>query len=346
MKIIVMKKALLLMAMLSVAACFSACQKDNGEEGGDDDGSDSYVSKVWPESGMSGSSYWYLSNGEVQIGVDMSSGGSIFHFSEKGTKKNLLNHFDQGRFMQQSYYDGNLDGSTWSGKAWRWNPIQGGGWDGTKAKVLSKNKTDDKMVVETEPVHWATCQPLPECSMKEEITLGDNYAKVHYTFTNSGSGAKDHAIHDQELPAVFCIRELGTFVTYEGSKPWTNDSNLTVVKDVVEVTAWPFTTAYATECWAAYVNDSNWGIGVYTPQSVGVEGLDDANNVGKVRISAYRVTNSGTGTDAKGSDCSYFSPHAHKKVTRGFKFEYNVYITIGTIDEIRATFKKIHDNNL
>ncbi|HEY1120427.1 MAG TPA: hypothetical protein VGE67_02460, partial [Haloferula sp.] len=35
----------------------------------------------------------FLSNGEVKIGVDLSSGGSIFWFSELPGDRNLLNHF-------------------------------------------------------------------------------------------------------------------------------------------------------------------------------------------------------------------------------------------------------------
>ena len=52
----------------------------------------------------------FLSNGEVKIGVDLSSGGSVFWFSELPADRNLLNHHDRGRFIQQSYY-GKPDGS-------------------------------------------------------------------------------------------------------------------------------------------------------------------------------------------------------------------------------------------
>jgi hypothetical protein len=55
----------------------------------------------------------FLSNGKVKIGVDMTSGGSIFWFSELPDGPNLLNHADRGRFVQQSYY-GAPDGSVWN----------------------------------------------------------------------------------------------------------------------------------------------------------------------------------------------------------------------------------------
>lgn len=333
--------------ILFIAACTSlvlaSCGKDSGS-GNSDNGSDEVIiQNTWPESGYSGSNYWYLSNGTVQIGVDLTRGGCVFHFSESTKKTNLINHYDNGRFIQQSYYDGTLDGSEWNGNQWRWNPIQGGGWrDGTGATILSKNKTDSDIEIETEPVHWATCEALPECDMTETITLGDNYAKIHYTFTNSGTGASDHTQYDQELPAVFCDYSLENFVSYTGDSPWTGDT-LTTVTDVTSVTDWPFTQAISSECWAAYVDDTGWGIGVYTPQSTGTQGEDPDENLGKVRYSAYRAE--GT-TGPTGSGCSYFGPHAKKTITKGFSFEYNVYLAIGTIDDIRATFKNIYENNL
>ena len=55
----------------------------------------------WPEEGVNGT---YINNGIVQLGVDMDRGGAVFHFSEVNTKRNLLNHADEGRFIQQSYY--------------------------------------------------------------------------------------------------------------------------------------------------------------------------------------------------------------------------------------------------
>ena len=45
----------------------------------------------------------YIDNGKVRLGVDMQRGGSVFYFALSKNKTNLLNHFDEGRFVQQSY---------------------------------------------------------------------------------------------------------------------------------------------------------------------------------------------------------------------------------------------------
>lgn len=333
--------------MFLMAACASILLVSCGKDGGEGKKEEPVVQNTWPESGFSGNNYWYLSNGTVQIGVDLSRGGCVFHFSEKGTKRNLINHYDNGRFIQQSYYDGKTDGSVWNGKNWRWNPIQGGGWkEGTGAKILKREKSETSIEIQTQPVHWASCEALPECDMTEIITLGENYAKIHYKFTNNGTGSYSHAQYDQELPAVFCDGALGTFVTYEGDAPWTGD-DLTYVKNVTSVTDWPFTQALSSECWAAYLDSKGWGIGVYTPQSTGTPGEDEAANIGKVRYSAYRASGSNyPGTGPVGASCSYFGPHAKKTIVKGFSLEYDVYLAIGTAEEIRSTFKNIHDKKL
>ena len=79
---------------------------------------------------------YYIDNGKVRLGIDLDRGGSVFYFAQSSTKKNILNHADEGRFIQQSYY-GEPDGSVWGGNPWVWNPIQGGGSKGRKAKVRS-----------------------------------------------------------------------------------------------------------------------------------------------------------------------------------------------------------------
>jgi hypothetical protein len=67
----------------------------------------------------------FLSNEHLKIGVDAAAGGGIAHISSPKNGKNVLNAYDLGRYIQQSYY-GKEDGSNWNGQPWRWNPVQCG----------------------------------------------------------------------------------------------------------------------------------------------------------------------------------------------------------------------------
>ena len=221
----------------SVAAVY-----DNGKQSEAVTGTATPV-EAWPEAGMQNATY--LNNGIVQLGIDLTHGGSIFHFSEVNTKRNLLNHADEGRFVQQSYY-GEADGSKWDGKDWVWNPIQGGGWRGQKPEILSQNITSSSLEIVSVPVHWASGKLLTECQMEEKITLDGDVAHIHYTFRNTGAGATDHPATEQEVPAVFVDYALKNLVYYKGDSPWTNAALTTVVP------GWPNEKHTRDEHWAAF----------------------------------------------------------------------------------------------
>lgn len=266
----------------------------------------------------------FIGNGVVQIGVDLTRGGGICHFSESGTKRNLLNHYDTGRFVQQSFY-GDADGSDWNGNPWGYNPVQGGDRKGTASKIISSEITDSKVVVETEPRNWGGCTALPECKMREEIELVDNYAKITFKFTYTGG--KTHAARHQEMPAMFVDWAFNHLVYYAGSKPWTGDA----VKDL-EVEAQGLSgiknsyignEAPLKEPWYAWTDNSGWGIGIYTP--------------GTTMCTYYRV---GNGPGGSGSvSCSYLAPL--RTLALPSSITYTVYLTAGSVNEIRATIDKI-----
>lgn len=279
----------------SVAAVY-----DNGKQSEAVTGTATPV-EAWPEAGMQNATY--LNNGIVQLGIDLTHGGSIFHFSEVNTKRNLLNHADEGRFVQQSYY-GEADGSKWDGKDWVWNPIQGGGWRGQKPEILSQNITSSSLEIVSVPVHWASGKLLTECQMEEKITLDGDVAHIHYTFRNTGAGATDHPATEQEVPAVFVDYALKNLVYYKGDSPWTNAALTTVVP------GWPNEKHTRDEHWAAYVDDSQWGIGVYSP--------------GSPLSTNYRFNGGSSGPT--GGSCSYFAPLRTFAITKGLVFEYDVYL--------------------
>lgn len=275
---------------------------------------------TWPEAGKANATY--IANGKIQIGVDLERGGAVFHFSEYANKRNLLNHYDEGRFVQQSWY-GDTDGSKWNGNDWCWNPVQGGSWDGKKAKVQSSEITDKKIEVTTTPMHWATGESLENCVMKEIITLEGECAHIHYSFSG-GNGKKNKARH-QEMPAVFCDYDLKTLVYYKGSSPWTGgDLTRTVPKNLSDGATNQYVTR--TEEWSAFVDDKDYGIGVYTP--------------GTKQITYYTFGHGPGG--ANQPSCSYFAPIRTLAITGDSEISYDVYLTIGSVEQIRSRFTQLH----
>ena len=263
----------------------------------------------------------FIDNGIVRLGVDMERGGSVFSFALSENHTNLLNHYDEGRFVQQSYY-GEPDGSRWNGQNWSWNPIQGGGCNGTKAQVKSAEINESSLRIVSTPVHWAYSYLMPELEMEEIITLEGNIGHIHYIFRNTGAKATNHPSSSHEMPAIFVDAAYQHLKFYKGSKPWEGEE----LQDTIP--GWPNEYQARSEEWAAYVNSKDYGIGVYTP--------------GSPNMTTYRF-GSGNATGPKGGDCSYFAPLRRFAIMKGMTVEYDVYLTIGDIKDIRSRFYEIHE---
>jgi hypothetical protein len=260
----------------------------------------------------------FIDNGIIRLGVDLTAGGSVFHFGPSGSGENLLNHYDKGRFIQQSYY-GQPDGSLWAEKPWRWNPVQGGGYRDEPAQVLEKELTDTHLRIVSVPRHWATGKAVDEARMASVIRLDGPVAHIRFHFRYHG--IVEHPPQHQELPAVFVDAAYPNLVRFEGDEPWTGGE----LK--VNVPGWPNEKAWAHEHWAAYVDDEGRGIGVFFP--------------GTAELTSYRYHGDGR-QGPTGSACSYFAPIRTLAVTPGMVFYYDVYLTLGTAEEIRARFGVIH----
>jgi hypothetical protein len=263
-----------------------------------------------------GESWAYLDNGTLRIGVDQSRGAAIGYFALSKDQRNLLNHHDEGRFIQQSYY-GNKDDSMWAKKPWSYNPVQGGSYKGEDSKTLEFRKTERELYAKIEPLHWANAKTCPEAIMQEWITLDGPLAKVRMRMDFTGE-TQEKAAH-QEMPAMFVDFDLPHLIFEKEGKLVRHQPVFLGEKQG------PQKISYDTG-WLAYVDDKDFGIGIYTP------GTKDAVN--------YRHRGNGS-TGPTGSACSYVAPIRTIKLTKGEAVDYEFYLTIGTLEEIRARFAKL-----
>ncbi len=252
----------------------------------------------------------YLDNGTVRIGVDRSRGACVGYFGESKTGRNLLNHFDEGRFVQQSYY-GAPDGSMWNKQSWSYNPVQGGSWDGKPSRLLEFRKTEDSLYAKIEPRSWSGGARCPEAIMEETITLKDSVARITFkmTYTGEDQGNPRH----QEMPAVFVDAAL---------------SNLVYVSDYKvtrRVPGWPNESGNASENWVAYLDETDWGIGILTP--------------GTTDFTCYRFGVGAVGSEV--SPCAYVAPVRIFVLTKGLVVEYAVFLTVGSLADIQERFKEL-----
>lgn len=263
-----------------------------------------------------GNDWAYLDNGTIRIGVDKSRGSAIGYLALSKDNRNLLNHSDEGRFIQQSYY-GDPDGSKWAKKDWVYNPVQGGSYKGEDAKTLDFKITETELHAKIEPLRWASAQACPEAIMQEWITLDGAVARVRMRLDYTGETQQRN--NHQEMPAMFVDYALPHLM-------FEKDGELVKHKPVdLGENLKPEQVAY-TGSWLAYVDDNNFGIGIYTP------GTDKAVT--------YRHRGNGS-TGPEGSACSYVAPIRQFQLTKGLVVDYEFFLTIGTLDEIRARFEEL-----
>jgi hypothetical protein len=264
-----------------------------------------------------------LDNGIISVGVDEKRGACIGYLALSSNKKNLLNHYDEGRFVQQSYY-GKSDGSDWNGKPWVYNPVQGGSWDLKPSKIVEMNLNNDgsSLYTKTIPRHWASTNLCYDALMEQTISLEGHLVKVDFRFTYLGpdQGKSRH----QEMPAVFVDGELSTFV-YEKNGRLQKVSDVEIL-DEGKGNKDGLRYGVSSSHWFLWLNQDDHGVGIYTP------GTED--------FKVYRALGDGK-TGPYGSACSYVAPLRTFSLKRGLTLEYTAYMTIGTLDEITERFDQI-----
>ena len=263
----------------------------------------------------------YIQNSDVKLGVITNYGAVIGYFSELSPVNNFINYVDTGREIQQSYY-GWDDGSSWAGGDWVWNPVQGGNSTGAKPRLLVFSNENNRIYSKSNPRNWAGGELITDCVMEEWISLTGNVA--HIVFKMTYTGPSNGPVAHQELPAVFIVREYENLTFYGGPMAWTEDSLTNFVPG--------FDNGYdhRYEQWSAFLNNSGWGMGVYTPETT--------------YQTRYRRPENSGGNEGWG--CSYFAPLQGFAITsNNFSYQYDVYLTIGMTNEIRETFDDIRKSN-
>jgi hypothetical protein len=264
-----------------------------------------------------------LDNGVISIGVDQERGACIGYLALSSDKTNLLNHYDEGRFVQQSYY-GKADGSDWNGKPWVFNPVQGGSWDLNPSKIIEMkvNSNQDELYTKTIPRHWGTGNLCHDSIMEQTISLSETVASIDFKFSYTGEDQGDP--RHQEMPAVFVDGDLKTFV-YHKDGVMIKENNIEVLDEGKEGTD-GLSYGKSSSHWFAWLDEHGHGVGIYTP------GTED--------FKVYRALGDGS-TGPHGSACSYLAPLRTFSLTKGLVLEYTAYLTIGSLDEIQARFEAL-----
>lgn len=255
-------------------------------------------------------SWQFLDNGHVRLGINLSAGGAIGWFSPSRSGSNLLNTFDHGRYVQQSFY-GDADGSDWNGTPWRYNPVQGGSWKNQPSAVTETSVRDGVIYVKTRPRQWAAGTEVTDMVYEQWTRLDGGLVRLRFRMTYSGTVS--HAARHQELPAVFVEPRFAVLAICEKPAPAWQEAAL-----VRRQPGFPNEGISVSEPWAAWEEPGGQAVGIYFPHT------DSAT--------VYRVTGTGSG------NCSYVAPVRTMALTPGLVYEHETVLATGTVAQIRSVF--------
>ena len=212
----------------------------------------------------------YLDNGIIKVGVDLDRGGSIGFLADVKKGGNVVNVHDLGRWIGQSYYAGPKPFGTahpaW--KDWPWNPVSAGDVYGNASKLLEKKNDGKTLYVKSIPMQWALKNVPGDCTFETWITLEGRTVQVRNRLTNQRKDEKQYPAMDQELPAVYTTGKFHRLMTYTGDRPFAEKPITEIPRQPAKDGRPQWATFFATEHWAALVDDDDWGLGVIHPDVV------------------------------------------------------------------------------
>jgi hypothetical protein len=271
----------------------------------------------------------YLDNGVVRLGVDLGLGGAITYLSyspannHDPAQANVINSFDSGREIQQSYYAGpsqyDPEHNQHPGfSPWPWNATQAGDIFGNPSKILASSNDGTTLYVKSQPMQFALNNVPVQAAIEEWITLDGPAVKVHCRLTNvrlDNPGLM--APISQELPAIYTVGTLYQLVSYTGSQPFTSDA-LTYLPQAGPPS---WTDWHGTESWAAMVDSTGWGLGVYEPGVVEF-------------IGGFSGTPGQGGPSSP--DTGYMAPVYADVLDPRIVYDYSYNLILGSVSDIRT----------
>ncbi|WP_010277226.1 fibronectin type III domain-containing protein [Paenibacillus senegalensis] len=252
----------------------------------------------------------YLDNGTLKLGVDTTWGGAIVYLSVSGSGTNLINRYDAGRLVQQSYYGA----GQYVNCGWGLNPVQGGDMYNNPSGIIEHYNTGELIYVKSRPLDWCLQNDATACIMENWYRLKDNTVKVTARFSHNESSMG--LIRDQELPAIFTPSSLDRFTRYSGTDPFASGGITT------NTPGYPNELHYQSEGWGTHLDAGGIGLGWYTP------------NV--YYSTNYMYVGAGS-TGEYGDRTAYSAPLYRFALAPGSVYQYEYYLIIGTAEDVRAT---------
>ena len=172
----------------------------------------------------------YLENANIKVGLDMARGGAMTFLSYRG-RPNMINVFDDGRYLQVSLWGGPIPyippGAelypSEDAKAWGWLVVTAGDSFGNLTGVTETRKTANEIYVKSSPIVFTLRKYPANCTFEYWVTLEATAVKVRFKATLNRTETAQYEARGHEAPAVYATGNFTQFTTYYGTKPYANE---------------------------------------------------------------------------------------------------------------------------
>lgn len=276
----------------------------------------------------------FVENERLKLGIALHWGGTISYLENKHCPveglANVVGRHDTGRVIQQSWYGtgpipGVYDPGSSFGMGWKYNPVQGGDQFQNGGRLIDLKITDNAIYIKSQPRDWALNGSLAPFYTENTYTLMEDHVRVDNRAVDFMGVAHPHC--DQEIPALYTVSYLDTFVMYSGDHPWTGEP-LTFRRGL------PFwgdasktTFVYSepnTETWCAWINENDgYGLGLYVPNV-------DEHKAGRHKFDGSK--------DDMSDTTNYVAPMNLIRMISFQPIEFSYLLTVDSLSAIRDIF--------
>lgn len=339
----------------------------------------------------------YINDGHLKMGTSLSVGGAIRHIEkvdanvveyidengdvcidanvDKETvnvvtdEVNLVNIYDLGREIQQSYYSTVTEANGYAPTAdilydagLLYNPVQAGSAGDKESQIIDYSVTETELYIKVRPTEWFFDNILSDSYMENTYRLdGKGTLFVTNRFVNFSQfkNMENTTPCGQELPAIYIVHPLNYFYceTIEGTAFDPNLSPLpttpgkgSVTQEMEGAYHYSLPQEKVKDSWFAFVNKNKFGLGVYMPNA------DWYNASRGVKTTYYNAIDNSTYNNtiynlwgmkyfpsAYVANYNYLCPSKILRMVDFIPLQYEYAVSVGTVDELGTTFKGIKD---
>ena len=272
---------------------------------------------------------WIEQDG-VRLGITLEMGGAIASLTDSRSPDgytNLLNRYDPGRLVQQSYYGISEPPyvlGEFMGNPWAYNPVQGGDKGGNRSRIIAYSRTENEIYIKAQPYDWGHIGHITPSYMENRYRfLTNGVISVENRFTDFSGYS--HPPRHQELPAFYVVSALDIF-TWE-------DAGVRRSRD--DLIFWPlasdqqFLLTEPDTAFSVWHDRNGYGVGLAAP--------------GTEMFYAGRHEHSGS-ADPHDNGTNYTAPLKVVQL-RSFKpLTYRYLLAVGDIESIAARFRETLPN--